>query len=144
MKASKIKTFGNAVSKFSQTTFVFFAFLTALPCNAQSLATLHDQGTMGDVEVVATAGLGGNEVKVITLTPRWGICTRSMEPNKCIDENQGTYKTTHMVNCAARSVHSQSGSWSDDIDVEPGHMSFATSPSYSVYDYACNTNYSDI
>jgi hypothetical protein len=58
MKTSKIKAFSNKISKFSQTIFVLFAFSTTLPCNAQSLATLHNLGTMGDVEVVATAGLG--------------------------------------------------------------------------------------
>jgi hypothetical protein len=134
MKTSKIKAFSNKISKFSQTIFVLFAFSTTLPCNAQSLNA---------DEVVATAGLGGNEVKVITLTPRSVNCHRSMEPDKCFRENQGTFKTTYTINCVAESIHYSNEFGSNVENVVPGQISSATSAFYLVYDYACNTDYSE-
>lgn len=135
---TKIKSLGKAFPKLLQTisTFAFFVSLTALPCNAQSLASIEGS------DVVATAGLGSNEVKVITLTPRWINCIRFADPGQCIRENQGTFKTTYTVNCAAKSVHSSNefGSGVDDID--PDRFSRATSLSFGIYDYACGTNYS--
>ncbi|MGL5794775.1 MAG: hypothetical protein ACRC2R_09215 [Xenococcaceae cyanobacterium] len=93
-------------------------------------------------EVVATAGLGSNEAKILTLTPRWWNCRQSPSFDKCVRENQGMDKNTYTVNCAAKSVHFSNEFGSGVHDVVPGEIANYNFRSIGVYDYACGTNYS--
>lgn len=130
IKFMKKIIFGASLSVLSLTQLVTSA-------NAQSLADISGE------EVVATAGLGSNEAKIITLTPRWWTCRQSSSPDQCIRENQGTIKTTYTVNCAAKSVHFSNEFGSSVHDVIPGEIANYNFRSIGVYDYACGTNYSE-
>jgi hypothetical protein len=116
-------------------TISFTQFIAST--SAQSIADISGE------DVVATAGLGNNEAKIVTLTPRWWNCRQSLSPDKCIRENQGTIKTTYTVNCAAKSIHFSNEFGSGVHNVVPGEISNSNFHSIGLYDYACGTNYSE-
>ncbi|KJH70232.1 hypothetical protein [Aliterella atlantica] len=120
------------------TTFFTLLFTQSIASTgAQSIADISGE------DVVATAGLGNNEAKIVTLTPRWWNCRQSPSPDKCTRENQGTIKTTYTVNCAAKSVHFSNEVGSGIHDVVPGEIANYNFHSIGIYDYACGTNYSE-
>jgi hypothetical protein len=123
---------------FGASLFVLSFSQLITSANAESLADFAGN------EIVATAGLGNNEATIIALSPRSENCYRSMSPNQCVRENQGMLKTTYTVNCAAKSVHFSNELVSSVHDIVPGQLSRATSDSYKIYDYACETNYSEL
>lgn len=122
---------------FSTSVFVWSFAQLLTSANAQTIADISGE------EVVATAGLGKNEAKIITLTPRWWNCRQSLSPDKCIRENQGMIKTTYTVNCAAKSIHHSNEYGSDVINVVPGEIANPNFRRIGIYDYACGTNYSE-
>ena len=106
--------------------------------------------------VVATAGMGTNEVTIITLTDvevlrmelcrqslgipdRWEACRREVEA-------RGMLRTEWTVNCRNLSVQ-----FSNNLIDRPqthridpnSRSSRATYHSYVIYDYACGTRYSE-
>lgn len=124
---------------------IFFCTILSILSFTQLIASASAQ-SIADIsgeDVVATAGLGSNEAKIITLTPRWWTCRQSSSPDKCARENQGTIKTTYTVNCAAKSVHIGNEFGSSVHDVVPGEIANYNFRSIGVYDYACGTNYSE-
>jgi hypothetical protein len=123
---------------FFSASFSVLSFTQLIaPVNAQSIAEISGE------EVVATAGLGNNEARIITLTPRWWDCGQSLSPDRCVRENQGMRKTTYTVNCAAKSVHFSNEFGSGVHDVVPGEIANYNFRQIGVYDYACGTNYSE-
>ena len=119
-------------------TFLAISFTQFIAStSAQSIADISGE------DVVATAGLGNNEAKIVTLTPRWWICRQSSSPDKCTRANQGTIKITYTVNCAAKSIHSRNEFGSGVQDVVPGEIANSNFRAIGIYDYACRTNYSE-
>lgn len=104
--------------------------------SAQALADISGE------EVVSTANQGNNEVEIITLTPQWWDCRQSSTPDDCIRKNQGTFKTTYLVNCATKSIDIKNRFGSRVENIVPGEIANYNFRVHGIYDYACGTNYS--
>ncbi len=101
---------------------------------------------VGDMNVIATSRLGGNESTIVTITPAKILCMQASgnasNYKSCIRSSQN-YKTTWNINCTGRAVHFSSKGVGGLHDIDPhGIPSQATFASYVIYDYACGTNYS--
>ena len=121
------------------TTILTFSFISKNPVYAQSL------GNVGGSDVVATAGLGTNKVKVITLTPNSINCLRGLDPYRCVRESKGTYKTSYTIKCDSNYIEyaSKSHDWYGSFYVSKDNFSRAAQQLFNVYNYACGTNLPD-
>lgn len=108
----------------------------------------------GGLNVVATAGMGTNNVTVITLTDveavSFELCRQSrpenLEPCRREVEARGMPRTEWTVNCRNLSVTFSNNVVSEPITNQINPQSYpsrATYTSYVVYDYACGTQYSE-
>lgn len=108
----------------------------------------------GGMNVVATAGMGTNNVTVITLTDvevvSFELCRQSrpenLEPCRREVEARGMPRMEWNVDCRNLSVTSWSDSLREPVthQIDPqSYSSRATYNSYVVYDYACGTRYSE-